>query len=68
MDHIIVRVSDYRVVEGGWLRMSFKNVAGDAGIAKVEVTPSKPEVRAREGEGWLAGWCMQRPWRRQCWR
>jgi hypothetical protein len=40
-DNIVVRVSDYRVSDEGWIRLSFKNVAGDAGVSKVEVTTSK---------------------------
>ena len=68
VDHIVVRVSDYRVAEGGWIRMSFKNVAGDAGIANVEVTPSKPEVIGASKaplivltlpSGWLASWLIK---------
>lgn len=43
-DNIVVRVSDYRVADEGWIRLSLKNVAGDAGVSKVEFTTSKIEV------------------------
>lgn len=46
VDSIAIRVSDYRIADGGWLRLSFKWLAGDAGVSKVELTSSKPEVRA----------------------
>ncbi|KXZ46907.1 hypothetical protein GPECTOR_39g401 [Gonium pectorale] len=35
-----VRVDGFRVVQGGWIRLSLKSVASDAGIVRVELTRS----------------------------
>ncbi len=40
MNSIIVSVENYTATLGGWIRLSFLNVAGDAGLIKVELTSS----------------------------
>ncbi|GFR44251.1 hypothetical protein Agub_g5453, partial [Astrephomene gubernaculifera] len=39
-DNITVRVDSFRVVQGGWIRLSIKGVASDAGIVSVELARS----------------------------
>ena len=39
-DNITVRVDAFRVAQGAWLRLSFKNVASDGGLMRVELARS----------------------------
>jgi hypothetical protein len=45
-DPIIVHIQDYRATLGGWLRLAFKNVAGDAALTAVELATSGSDFRA----------------------
>lgn len=44
VDGIKVRVDEYRESGGGWIRLAFLNVAGDAGIVSSELAPSLRSV------------------------
>ncbi len=46
VDNISVRVDGFRVAQGGWIRLSFKSVASDAGITKVELARSSNATTA----------------------
>ncbi|WIA07996.1 hypothetical protein OEZ85_007467 [Tetradesmus obliquus] len=46
-DPIIVHIQDYRATLGGWIRLAFKNVAGDAGLTAVELASAGSDFRAQ---------------------
>lgn len=39
-DPITIHIMDYRASDGGWLRFSLKNVAGDAALVAVDIGTS----------------------------
>lgn len=43
-DNIMIHVDKYRATEGGWIRLAFRNVAGDAGINRVELAADTTKV------------------------
>ncbi|KAF6259123.1 hypothetical protein COO60DRAFT_1044380 [Scenedesmus sp. NREL 46B-D3] len=45
-DPIIVHIQNYRATLGGWLRLAFKNVAGDAALTAVELAPAGSDFSA----------------------
>jgi hypothetical protein len=45
-DPIIVHIQDYRATLGGWIRLAFKNVAGDAALTAVELAVAGSDFRA----------------------
>ncbi len=47
VDNITVRVDGYRIGQGGWLRLSLKDVAGDGGITSIEL--ARTQVHASMG-------------------
>eukprot|EP00775_Hariotina_reticulata_P002237 gene2237-2549_t len=51
-DAITIHVSDYRAEEGGWIRMTFKNLAGDGGLTAVELAKSATTSAAGPTRSW----------------
>lgn len=46
-----MRVDGFRIVQGGWLRLSLKSVASDAGVVSIELARSQVRGRGRGAEG-----------------
>lgn len=51
-DPIAIHVADYRATLGGWIRLSIKNAAGDAGITSVEIGAAGSNVNAAVSAVW----------------